>query len=107
MEELLTISSADFLDLSYQHNVLPPELPFAAFRVNKLHLNLLIIVIPSSKHNKEFYCDNCSTLGQRLASQLSSLTYNPTQTPVLRRLRIQQDVPIATQLNSQLPKVII
>ena len=63
--ELPTTSSADFLDLIYQHNVIPPESPFAAIRDSIPTLNLLIIVVPSFTQYKIYYCDNCPTLGQR------------------------------------------
>ena len=37
--ELLTVFSADFLDLIYLHNVIPPESPCAAVRVSVPTLN--------------------------------------------------------------------
>ena len=45
--ELLTVFSADFVDLIYRHNVIPPKSPCAAIRVSVHTLNLLIIVIPT------------------------------------------------------------
>ena len=86
--ELLTFFSADFLDLIYLHNVIPPELPCTAIRVSVPTLNLLIIVIPTSTDYKIDYCDNCPTLGQKLSSQLRPLVNNPTLSQVLPRLRI-------------------
>ena len=62
--ELLTIFSADLLDLIFLHNVIPPESPCAAIRVSVPTLNLLIIVIPTSTDYKIYYCNNCPTLGQ-------------------------------------------
>ena len=38
------IFSSNFLDLIYQHNILPQESTFAAIRVSIIHLNLLINV---------------------------------------------------------------
>ena len=55
--ELLTIFSADFLELIYQHNVIPAESPFAAIPVCIATLNLLIIVVPSFTHCKIYYCN--------------------------------------------------
>ena len=46
--ELLTVFSADFLDLIYFHNVNPPESHCETIRVSVPTLNLLIIVIPTS-----------------------------------------------------------
>ena len=86
--ELLTVFSADFLDLILLHNVIPPESPCAATHVSVPTLNLLIIVIPTSTDYKIYYCDNCPTLGQRLSSQLCHLVNNQTLTQVLPRLRI-------------------
>ena len=40
ISELLTVFSADFLDLIYLHNVIPPESPCAAIRVSVPTLNL-------------------------------------------------------------------
>ena len=81
--ELLTVFSADVLDLIYLHNVIQPESPCAAIRVCVPTLNLLLIVIPTSTDYKIYYCDNCPTLGQRLSSQLRPLIDNPTLTQVL------------------------
>ena len=80
--EVLTVFSADFLDLIYQHNVIPPESPFAAIRVIIPIFNLLIIVLPSFTHYKVNYCDDCPTLGQRLTSELRPLLNNRTLTQV-------------------------
>ena len=67
--ELLTVLSADFLDLIYQHNVLPPESTFAAIRVSIPTLNLLKIVVPTFTNYKICYCcNNCPNRGQRLTS---------------------------------------
>ena len=96
MEELLTVLSADFLDLSYQHNVLPPELPLAAVRDSIRNLNILIIVIISSNQFKVFDCDNCTTINFTIASP----DFQSKQTPALPRLQNHQVVPIATQLIS-------
>ena len=46
--ELLTVFSADLLDLIYLQSDIPPESPVAAVRVSIPTLNLLIIVVPSS-----------------------------------------------------------
>ena len=46
--ELLTVFSANFLDLIFIHNVILPESPSEAIRVSVLTSNLLIIVIPTS-----------------------------------------------------------
>ena len=89
--ELLTVFPADFLDLTYLHNVIPPVSPFAATRVSVPTSNLLINVILTSTDYKIYYCDNCPTLGQRLSSQLCHLNSNPTLTQ-------------AKQLNNPPPK---
>ena len=46
--ELLTVFSADLLDLIYLHNVIPAESACVAITVSVPTLNLLIIVIPTS-----------------------------------------------------------
>ena len=81
--ELLTVFSADFLDLIYLYNVIPPESPCAAIRVSVLTLNLLKNYIPTATYYQIYYCDNYPTLGQRLSSQLRPLVNNPTLTQVL------------------------
>ena len=86
--ELLTAFSADFSDLIYLRNVIPPESPFAAIQVSVLTLNLLIIVVPTPTDYNTYYCDHCPTLGQKLSSQLRLLINNPILTQVLPRLRI-------------------
>ena len=48
IDELLTIFSAEFLDLIYLHSVIPPESPFPAIRVSVPTLSLLIIVVQTS-----------------------------------------------------------
>ena len=48
INELLSVFSADFLDLIFLHNFIPPESPCAAIRVSVSTLNLLIIVIPTA-----------------------------------------------------------
>ena len=60
IDELLTVYSADFLDLIYLHNVIPPESPFAAIRVSVRvsALNLLKIVIPTSTNYKNLTNDH-------------------------------------------------
>ena len=83
IDELLTVFSADFSDLIYLHNVIPPESPFAAIRVSVPTLNLLIIVVPTSIIYIIYYCDICPTLGQRLSSQLRPLINNPKLTQML------------------------
>ena len=50
--ELLTVFSADFLDLIYLHNVIPTESPCAAIRVSVPTLNLLLIFMPTSTNYK-------------------------------------------------------
>ena len=56
--ELLTVFTADLLDLIHLHNVIPPESPFAAIRVSIptsfTYLNLLIIVVPNSTNCRIF-----------------------------------------------------
>ena len=86
--ELLTIFSADFLDLIYLHNVMPPESPCAAIRVSLPTLNLLILVIPNSADYEIYYCDKCPILGQRLLSQWRPLVINPITTQVPSCLKI-------------------
>ena len=88
LAELLTIFSADFLDLKYLHNVIPPESPCAAIRVSVPTLNLLIIVITPPNNYKVYYFNKCPNLGPSLASQLRPLVNNQTLTQVLPRLRI-------------------
>ena len=88
IDEFLTVFSANFLDLIYLHNAIPPESPFAAVRVSVPTLNLLIIVIPTSSNYKIYFCDNCFTVGQRLSSQLRPPINNPTVTHGLPRFRI-------------------
>ena len=61
--ELLTVFSANFLDLIYLHNVIQPESHCAAIRVSVPTLNLLLINIPTSADYKISYCDKCPTLG--------------------------------------------
>ena len=68
IEELLTFLSDDFLDLTYQNNVLPTESPFPAVRVSLPSLNNLIIVTPSFNYYNPFFCDNCPSLGQQIKS---------------------------------------
>ena len=86
--ELLTAFSADFLDFIYLHNIFLPELHCAAIQVNVTTLNILNIVIPTSTDYKNYYFDNCPTLGQRLSSQLRPLINNQTLTQILLLLRI-------------------
>ena len=86
--DLLTVFSADFLDLIYLHNVILLESPCAAIRVSVLTLNLLIIVIPTSTDYKICYCDNCPTLGRNLLSQLRPLINISHKTKCSQRLRI-------------------
>ena len=74
IEELLTVFSAEFLEVICQRDVHPSESPFAAIRVCVPTLNLLIIVVSSFTHYKVFYCDHCPTLGQQLTSHLQSTT---------------------------------
>ena len=81
--ELLTVFSADFLDLIYLYIVIPTESPCAAIRVSVRTLNLLIIVIPNATDYKNYYCDNRPTLSQRLLSQLRPLVNNQTLTQML------------------------
>ena len=68
--KFLTVFCADFLDLIYLHNVIPPESPCAAIHVSVPTLNLLIIVFPTSINIKfiiaiiapfctKVYCHNC------------------------------------------------
>ena len=102
--ELLTVFSADFIDLIYLHNVIAPESPFAAIRVSVPTLNLLIIVIPTSTDYKIYYWDNCPTLGQRLSSQLRPLINNPTLTQVLPPSQNQLVAHTVKRLNNPPPK---
>ena len=102
--EPLTFFSADFLDLIYLHNVIPPESPCAAIRVGLPTLNLLIIVIPTSTDNKIYYCNNSPTLGQRLSSQLRPLVNNQTLTQVLPPSQNHLIAHTVKQLNNQHPK---
>ena len=57
--ELLTVFSADFLDLIYLHNVILTESPFTAIPANVPTLTLLIFVVPTSTYYKIYNCDNC------------------------------------------------
>ena len=83
--ELLTVFTADLLDLVHLHIVIPPESPFAAIRVSIptsfTYLNLLIIVVPNSTNYRIFYCDNC----QKLLSQLPPLVNIIKLTQLLQR----------------------
>ena len=87
-EEFLTVFPTDFLDLIYQHNVLPPESLFAAIRISLLTFNFLIIAIPSFTHYKIFYRDNRPTLCQRLTLQFRPLFNNQNLTKVIPHLRV-------------------
>ena len=80
--KLLTVFSADFLDLVYEHNVIPSQSPFAAIRVSIPTLNLLVNVVPTLISYNICYCDNCPTLGHTLTSQLRPLVNNQTLTQV-------------------------
>ena len=102
--ELLTVFSADFLDLIYLHNVITPESPCAAIRVIVPTLNLLISVIPTANDYKIYYCDNCPTLGQRLSSQLRPLVNNPTLTQVLPPFQNHLFAHTVKRLNNSPPK---
>ena len=102
--ELVTVFSADFLDLIYLHNVILPESPCAAIRVSVPTINLLIIVIPTSTNYKIYYCDNCPNLCQRLLSQLRPLNNNQTPTQVLPPSQNRLVAHAAKQLNNQHPK---
>ena len=88
MEELLTVASADSLDLSYKHKFLPPELPLAAIRDSIHHLNILKIVIHSSNQFKVFDSDNCHTIIRQLTSQFPPLIYNQNNPHRSRSYRI-------------------
>ena len=83
LEELLTVFIVEFLDLIYQHNVLPPDSTVAAIQFIIPTINLLIIVIPSFTHYKIFYGNFCPTLDQRLTSKLRTLINNPILTQEL------------------------
>ena len=102
--KLLTIFSADFLDLIFLHNVIPPESTCAAIRVSVPTLYLLIIVISFSTDYKIYYCDNCPTLGQRLSSQLRPLVSNQTLTQVLPPPQNHLVAHTPRQLDNQHPK---
>ena len=104
IDELLTVFSADFLDLIYLYNVIPTESPCAAIRVSVRTLNLLIIVIPNATDYKIFYCDNRPTLGQRLSSQLSPLVNNQTLTQVLPPSQNHLVAHTVKRLNNPPPK---
>ena len=97
--ELLTVFSADFIDLINLHNVFPPESPFAAIRVSATTLNLLIFVGPISTDYKIF-CENCPTLGKKLSSQLHPLNNNPTLTQVLLPSQNPQVARTVKRLNN-------
>ena len=99
--EILTVFSADFLDLFYLQNAILTESPLAAIRVSVPTLNLPITVIPTFTDYKIYYCDNCPTLGQRLLSQLRPLLNNQTLTQVLPPSENRLVVHTAKQLNNQ------
>ena len=101
---MLTVFSADLLDLIYRHNVVPTESPFAAMRVSVPTLNLLIIVIPNFTNYKIYYCDTCPTMGQRLYSKLRPIISNPTLTQVLSPSQNHLVVHTVKQLNNPPPK---
>ena len=44
LNEFIALYSADFLDIIYQHNVLPPDSPIKAIRVGIPHLYLFIFL---------------------------------------------------------------
>ena len=102
--ELLTVFSADCLDLIYLHKVIPSESPCVAIRVGLPTSNLLIIVIPTSTDCKIYYCDKCPALGHRLSSQLRPLVNSQTITQVLPPSQNRLVDNTVKQLNNQHPK---
>ena len=107
---MLTVLSSDFLNLTSQHNVLPPESPFTAMRVSTPTLNLLITVVPTFINFKIFHSDNCPAhiVIITIASSNQQSNTNPSAPPVSEppscsySEATKQSIPKSHQLNSLL-----
>ena len=102
--ELLTVFSANFLNLVYLQNVIAPESPCAEIRVSVPTLNLLIIVIPTSTDYKIYYCDNCATLGPRIIVRVASSSQQSNTNPSAPLSQNHLVAHTVKQLNNQHPK---
>ena len=102
--ELLKVFSSVFLDLIYQHNVLPPDSPFAAIRYIKPTLILFIIDVPVFTNCKFYYCNNFLTLGPNLTAQFRPLINNPTLSQIFPRYPKHLVAHTVKQINNPLPK---
>ena len=96
--------SVDFVDYIYNYNKFPTESLFAALRVSKPHLNLLIIIVASNTDYKIIYCNHIRpSIEQSLTEQLRTLTFNPT---ISQCSPVPEQVHIVTQQNNPPQKII-